>query len=174
MGQEKTATAVKNALNNMVDDVAIDGIVEDEQGRIMVAPTGNYVETFAESLNTGCLVCYDFGEGESGEIAQYKALNNPDTKLSKMVDSTISLVGYVLQSIVLPDPVTGKPMDQPRIILIDESGKTYDCVSIGVYMELKKLAQSFSFPRTPGHGLNVKVVEKSGKKGYKYMTLELQ
>ena len=46
----------------------------------------------------------------------------------------------------LIDEITGQQIKAPRIVIIDDNGVGYTCVSIGIFSALKKIFQIFGVP----------------------------
>ena len=76
----------------------------------------------------------------------FKAMNNPDKKVSDMINLEIELKDIYSEIVELADQKTGEVIKLPRIVLIDSKGIGYQCVSKGMFSALKKLFQIYGMP----------------------------
>lgn len=124
---------------------------------------------FWESQDLGTF--YSFvPEDNAGKIKLFNAINNPDERLADHINMTIPVKDVLIEIVELVQESSGELEKCPRIILIDDKGKTYQAVSIGIMNGLKKLFKLFGPPtwETPVK-LRVKQVTKGEKK---MLTLE--
>ena len=79
------------------------------------------------------------------KIKLYQAMNNPSKRLSDCINLEIHLKDVFVEVVNCTDDL-GMSQLCPRIVLIDDKGIGYTCVSIGVFSSLKKLFQIFGVP----------------------------
>lgn len=76
----------------------------------------------------------------------YNAVMNADYKLREVVNQTIAVRHIYCEIIDVTNKETGEVTKAPRIVIIDDEGKSYQCVSIGVFNSIKKLFQIKGMP----------------------------
>lgn len=104
-------------------------------------------------------------------IQLYNYLNNPDERLADHINMIIEVKDVLVEIVELTQETTGELVKCPRIVLIDKNGKSYQCVSIGVFSCLKKMMKFFGYPTwVEPIKMKVKQVSKAEKK---MLTLEL-
>lgn len=101
----------------------------------------------------------------------YNAQNSPDGKLSDMINMEIAVKDVYVEIVKLTDQNTGEEINAPRIVLIDNEGKSYQCVSIGIFKCLAKIFNLFGTPDKWGSHLSLKVKQVKTSKG-SALTLE--
>ena len=67
----------------------------------------------------------------------FKAMNNPDFRLSDMINKVIKVKDVYVEVVDCHNDETGEVTQCPRIVFIDDKGVGYQCVSIGVFSALK-------------------------------------
>ena len=96
------------------------------------------------------------------------------TALSDELNKIINIKDYVLQATTMNDDVTKKEVNVLRTIIIAADGKAYHAISDGIFKALGNFVGIVGQPATWGEkGLAVKVVQKQGRHGFKFLTLEL-
>jgi hypothetical protein len=99
------------------------------------------------------------------------ALTNA-TPVSESLGTVINLRNIIVQAVTVNDAATGSPVDAVRIVLIDENGSSYACVSDGVMNSLRDIFAIMGDPSTWSEALPVAVKEAKGSvAGRKYFTL---
>ena len=76
----------------------------------------------------------------------YRAMTNPDSKLSDCINMVINLVDAYIEWAELTHDQTGEIEQVPRVVLFDADGKTYTATSKGVYNSLYRLFVVFGVP----------------------------
>ena len=122
----------------------------------------------ADVLNTG-IADTDMNLSDRKQAVMfYNATANPDMKLKEHVNEVIDLVHVSVEcaevNAQLEDGSTGKVI-APRIVLIDAEGKSYSCVSVGIYNSLKRLFALVGNPETWTEPFKVKPILISTKQG---------
>lgn len=102
----------------------------------------------------------------------YKAIAEAE-QLSDHLGSTINLADVVVMPVSSENDETGEIEEYERTTLIDADGSAYAAGSSGVVTSLNNLFGVFGQPQTWAEPLAIRVVEKKGRKGFKFMTIEL-
>lgn len=101
----------------------------------------------------------------------YNASNNPTHKIDDYINKEIALKDVFVEIIELVNENTGELEQAPRIVLIDDKGESYQCVSNGIFGSLKKLMAIFGEP-TWEDPIHVVVKQVKVKRGT-MLTLEV-
>lgn len=101
----------------------------------------------------------------------YNASNNPTHKIDDYINKEIALKDVFVEIIELVNENTGELEQAPRIVLIDDKGESYQCVSNGIFGSLKKLMAIFGEP-TWEEPIHVVVKQVKVKRGT-MLTLEV-
>lgn len=102
-------------------------------------------------------------ESEDTALLLYKAMNNPDERLSDHINEIVTIRHIFIQPIELPDQETGEVQISPRIVLISDDGTTYATISKGIYNSLKNLCTIIGTPETWKAPVKVKVIQRTIK-----------
>lgn len=100
-------------------------------------------------------------------VTLYNACTNPE-KLSSMINKRIKLLHVYAEIIQCAhvDETGGEVsiVSCPRVILIDENGKGYQAVSVGIYNAVKRIIAMFGSPETwdRPHTVEVQNVDLKG------------
>lgn len=76
----------------------------------------------------------------------FNIISSPTDRIANMINEIIELKDIYVETVELSNEETGEIIFAPRIILIDKNGKSFECVSIGIFSALKKLFQIFGEP----------------------------
>ena len=76
----------------------------------------------------------------------FNAANNPQHKVADFINKKIMVRDVYAETLELVNKETGEVDKAPRIVLIDEAGEAYECVSVGMFSALKKLIATFGEP----------------------------
>lgn len=76
----------------------------------------------------------------------FNAANNPQHKVSDFINKKIMVRDVYAETLELVNKESGEVEKAPRIVLIDENGEAYECVSVGMFSALKKLIATFGEP----------------------------
>lgn len=105
------------------------------------------------------------------KIKMYNAINNPDARLGDHINEVIKAKDLLIEVIELVNESSGELQKVPRIIIIDDMGKSYVAVSVGVFSALKRIVKLFGDPSWDEPiEMKVKQVTKADRK---LLTLEL-
>ena len=100
----------------------------------------------------------------------YDAVSDSES-LEDMVNQTISVQDVILQPVEMADERTGEVQRRNRIVLVTPDGKAYGCVSSGIETSMRNLFAIVGMPPwTPA--IDFTVVKKTGRNGYKFMSLK--
>lgn len=80
------------------------------------------------------------------KAALYNAMNNPENRLGDCINQTIRVKDIFLEVVNCTNEKTGEVKACPRIVLIDDKNKGYQCVSIGIFSAVKKLFEVYGEP----------------------------
>ena len=127
--------------------------------------------TVLYDLNNAESYCSIKGDTREAKVAMYNAINSPDHKLSDFVGKKLNIKDISIERVENPSDETGEMVANARVVLIDENGESYTCVSSGIYSAIKKLVAVFGEP-TWEPALPVEVQNLSTKRGRKTMTLK--
>ena len=127
--------------------------------------------TVLTDLNNTESYCSIKGDSREALVAMYNAINSPDHKLSDFVGKKLNIKDISIERVENLNEETGEMAANARVVLIDENGESYTCVSSGIYSAIKKLVAVFGEP-TWEPALPVEVQNLSTKKGRKTMTLK--
>ncbi|EJW99574.1 ssDNA binding protein, partial [gut metagenome] len=107
----------------------------------------NEIMAVSEADVTADIRSYDVRELEGGKLAAYcsvraetmaekalvfNAANNPQHKVNDFINKLIMLKDVYAETLELVNQETGEYEKAPRIVLIDENGEAYECVSVGM------------------------------------------
>lgn len=95
----------------------------------------------------------------------FNAMNNPDARLADCINMTIKAKDLYVEVVDCTNQETGEVTRAPRIVIIDENGKGYQAVSVGIFSALKKIIQVYGAPTwaTPVK-MQVKQITKGNRK----------
>lgn len=127
--------------------------------------------TVLYDLNNAESYCSIKGDTREAKVAMYNAINSPDHKLSDFIGKKLNIKDISIERVENPSDETGEMVANARVVLIDENGESYTCVSSGIYSAIKKLVSVFGEP-TWEPALPVEIQNLSTKKGRKTMTLK--
>jgi len=161
MGNKKT---VNNG--NQVIEVQATEIV-DATTQVAVAMGGNLLEQ--QDLGSYYSVV---ATTKAEKIAVFNAINNPTDTISNNINKTIPVKDILIEMVELVSEETGEIDVAPRIIVIDEKGKTYSTVSFGMLGAFKRIINMFGEPSTWEEPLKCVVKQVSTKNG-SMLTVEL-
>lgn len=95
----------------------------------------------------------------------FNAMNNPDERLADHINETIMAKDLYVEVVNCTNEETGEVTACPRMVIIDDKGKSYQAVSIGIYSALKKVIQIYGAPTwTTPVKLQVKQITKGTRK----------
>ena len=90
--------------------------------------------------------CSMTAEDDKAKAQLFNAMNNPDERLADCINKQIKAKDLYVEVVNCTNEETGEVTACPRIVIIDDKGKSYQAVSIGIYSALKKVIQVFGAP----------------------------
>lgn len=104
-------------------------------------------------------------ESDEARAKLFNAMNNPDERLADMINRKINAKDLYIEVVNCTNTETGEVTACPRIVIIDDKGKSYQAVSIGIYSALKKVIQVYGAPTwNKPIPLEVKQITKGDRK----------
>ena len=89
--------------------------------------------------------CTMKAEDRKAKTTLYNACTNP-AKLSDCINIPIRMIHFYVEVIQCANKETGEIVSVPRVVLIDEKGKGYQAVSVGIYNAIKRIVSMFGNP----------------------------
>lgn len=109
--------------------------------------------------------CSMQAEDNQSRVTLFNACSNPE-KISSMIGKQIKMIHFFVEVITTVSEQSGEQVNVPRVVLIDEKGKGYQGVSLGLYNSVKRIVTMFGLPSTweKPHTVEVQQVElKQGR-----------
>lgn len=156
----------------MADKNVAEAEVVEEAGTAVVAQFD--VAGAIASLNDPSSAFYSSIKGDNfaGKRDIAKALTT-SIPIADNLHKEIALVDVIVQSVQIADEETGEVTEAPRVTLIAEDGSAYNGTSVGLLNSVRQIFSSLGEPTTWPEPLPIKIVEKKGRRGWRYMTVEL-
>jgi hypothetical protein len=101
----------------------------------------------------------------------YNAVNAPAHRLSEYIGKQITVSDVYVEVVQMTDERTGEVTQAPRIVLFDQGGESWACVSTGVFGSLKKLFAIFGTPDAWNAPLTLEVRQIERGNGKRLLTL---
>lgn len=121
-------------------------------------------------IERGGMYCSLAAETQDERLAVYAAVSNAES-LDDFIGTPIDVANVVIQSVEVEDE-DGDTRDALRIVLIDDDGKAYGCMSNGVQTAVRNLMGIVGMP--PWYpSIRLVPMKKQGRNGYKFTTLEV-
>lgn len=130
----------------------------------MIAKNAEAIKSASEVMSTG--MSYTDMDLSNMAVAKdfYNAVSQPDTSLKECVNIPIAMTHVSVEVCEMHSEQNGDVI-APRVVIMDEDGKSYQAVSIGVYQSLKRIFALFGTPDTWTVPLTVVPMLTSTKKG---------
>ena len=104
-------------------------------------------------------------ETDEARAKLFNAMNNPDERLADKINMRINAKDLYIEVVDCTNTETGETTSCPRIVIIDDKGKSYQAVSVGIYSALKKVIQVYGAPTWEKPiTLEVKQISKGDRK----------
>lgn len=116
-------------------------------------------------------VCSVKAEDAASKAIVFNAATNPDYKVKSCINKKIRVKDLYAESIEVVNEETGEIVNVPRMVLIDDEGASYECMSVGMFSAIRKLVAVYGEP-TWDPPLEVTVKEKPVGKG-SMLTLQM-
>ena len=110
-----------------------------------MAETTNALATIAATdTQIGATFCSIAPTGDRKHDARiFSALNNPEFRISDYINKRIAVSDILVEIREIADEETGVIDVVPRVVLIDEDGKSYQALSKGIFSAVKDAFQVF-------------------------------
>lgn len=128
----------------------------------------HYIADLTTATSSYCSMVADTPEEK---VTLFNAMNNPDERIADHINETIAVKDLFCEVVQCANQETGEVSVCPRIVLIDDKGKSYASVSLGIYSAMKKLMSIYGQP-TWDKPIKVKVMQIS-KGTRKMLSLKL-
>ena len=128
----------------------------------------HYIADLTTATSSYCSMVADTPEEKA---TLFNAMNNPDERIADHINETIAVKDLYCEVVQCVNQETGEVSTCPRIVLIDDKGKSYASVSLGIYSAMKKLISIYGQP-TWDKPIKVKVMQIS-KGTRKMLSLKL-
>lgn len=128
----------------------------------------HYIADLTTATSSYCSMVADTPEEK---VTLFNAMNNPDDRIADHINETIAVKDLFCEVVQCVNQETGEVSVCPRIVLIDDKGKSYASVSLGIYSAMKKLMSIYGQP-TWDKPIKVKVMQIS-KGTRKMLSLKL-
>lgn len=89
--------------------------------------------------------CTMKAEDRKAKTTLYNACANP-AKLSDNINIPIRMIHFYVEIIQCANKDSGEIVSVPRVVIIDEKGKGYQAVSVGIYNAIKRIVSMFGNP----------------------------
>ena len=76
----------------------------------------------------------------------YRAMTNPDHKISDCINQEIALTDVFVEMVEMSNDETGEISRVPRCVLFAADGQTYAATSSGIYNALRRLSMVYGAP----------------------------
>jgi hypothetical protein len=127
-----------------------------------------------QALSDGISSIYSTIVGDSPEAKRLILSAVTDAEpIADHLNEVIHLKDVIVQATTLADD-SGEERDALRTILIDADGKAYAAVSDGLFKYLQNMFAILGNPTTWSEPLAIRVVEKRGRKGFRFFTVQLE
>lgn len=89
--------------------------------------------------------CTMTAEDRTAKATLYNACANP-AKLSDNINLPIRMKHFYVEIIQCANKESGEMVNVPRVVIIDEMGKGYQAVSVGIYNAVKRIVSMYGNP----------------------------
>lgn len=138
---------------NMIEQDEIDNVVtsDDASNEIAVVGAFDKMNIARDIASGGKGWCSMTAADDRAKVTLYNACTNPE-KLSAMINKRIKMMHVYAEIVQLAhvnqDGGETSLVSCPRVVIIDENGKGYQAVSVGIYNAVKRIIAMFGMPET--------------------------
>lgn len=90
--------------------------------------------------------CSIVAESFDDKAKIFNAMSSPDERLRNHINEIIKIRDVYCEIVECVNKDTGETSEAQRVVLIDTEGKSYQCVSSGIFNSLKRLFTVFGMP----------------------------
>lgn len=146
--EKQNVTAPATAPENTTPETAPDVIADDSADSLeLSSDVFGRINLARDIAGGGKGYCTMIAEDRKAKATLYNACANPE-KISAHLNHEIKMIHFYVEIIQCANESTGGVVNVPRVVLIDESGKGYQAVSVGVYNAVKRIVSMFGNPST--------------------------
>lgn len=117
--------------------------------------------------------CSLTAQTEEEKAVLFNAMNAPDQRLKEHINEVIRLKDIFVEVVYCTNEETGVVSPAPRIVLIDDNGVSYQCVSKGIFGAVKKLFAVYGEPQNWADPIPVKIKQIILSKDKNVLSLEV-
>lgn len=144
--------ATKNQEIMEQETTDIISVTEDASNELAAVGAFDKLNIAKDICSGGKGWCSMTAADDEAKITLYNACTNPQ-KLSDMINKRIKMIhvyAEIIQCAHVDEDRDGETtlVSCPRVIIIDEQGKGYQAVSVGVYNAIKRIIAMFGMPET--------------------------
>lgn len=111
-------------------------IINDDNGNTMVAALTTARDQF----------CSLVANTPEEKMQLFNLINAPDKRVKDMINVPLPITDIYAETVECVNEATGEIQVCPRIVLIDDKGNSYQCVSKGMLNALSKMFQIYGLP----------------------------
>lgn len=159
MSKEEMKQEVQPAVTAITTAPAAITTDDDDAASEMLLAAGRFdkFDITADLQSESAAYCSMQAVDNRARVTLYNACNQPD-KIANHINETIKVLHVYAEIIPVTNKVTGAIDKAPRVVLIDEQGKGFQAVSLGIYNAVKQLIHMFGDPSTWTAPHTVKVI----------------
>lgn len=132
---------------NQAEEAAVIETSSDASNEIAVSGVYEKMNIAKDIASGGRGYCSMTAADDKAKVTLYNACSNP-SRLSDMVNKRIKMLHVYAEVIQIVNEKSGELVSVPRVIIIDEQGKGYQAVSVGIYNAVKRIISMFGEPDT--------------------------
>lgn len=106
----------------------------------------NIGQLISEGVGAGYCSIENDGKDRKKAAQVYNALNNPEFRVADYINKDIAVTDVLIEISEIINEETGEVDTVPRVVLIDEDGKAYQAVSVGMFNCIKNAIKVFGEP----------------------------
>lgn len=110
---------------------------------------------------------------EEGSDKAFNLMNDADHAVGDVLGETILLKDVLIHPVQFTDEATGELIDGYRTVLIDADGTSFGATSSGLFNALQQFFSIKGHPNTWSEPKAIKIVEKKGRRGFKFYTIQI-
>jgi hypothetical protein len=105
--------------------------------------------------------CSIVASTQEEKIKLFNLQNNPDKRLKDQINKQIVVKDVFAEEVTIIDKNDGLEKTLVRVVIIDDKGISYQCVSVGIFSALQKMFSVFGMPNTWAKPITVEVLQIS-------------